>query len=270
MSALDRALLAVAVAVSPAAHRVVRREQWAADVRDAHELDLSPTALAFGALTTALFHRRAGNRSTWGDSMTAAPLDVRTAPHTIRTVPVLVAVAITSLVAAGGWVILQPNSGYASTSDRVIGSVGTWSLVFVVPGLALAMAALVLQTGAARRRLGASMIAAATATAVVYPFLSGPLTLPLSVLPMLLGLAGWNVAARTLAWTWTLALVPVLVWYLDWSGSLYALVPVRWSPFLIGAPYLALIAVGIVATRFSTDRTTGFVTTGEALVDKSA
>ncbi|MEK6311396.1 MAG: hypothetical protein V4755_11870 [Curtobacterium sp.] len=270
MNALDRLLIAAAVTISPAAHRETRREQWAADVQGAAELDLSPTALAFGAFTTALFHRRADRRTTWGTAMTAAPLDVRPEPHRIRTVPVLVAVAVVSLLAAGAWLILQPNGGYDAVSDRVLASIGLWSLVFVVPGIAIALAALVLPTSPTRRRLGASMVLTATAVAVAYPFTTIPGAMALSFLPMLVALAGWLVAVRVPAWTWVFAAVPVLAWYLGWSGALYALLPVRWTPFLVGVPYLALILAGFVASRFSTDRRRRFVAAEGALVDKSA
>lgn len=270
MSALDRLLVDAAVAVSPAAHRTARREQWAADVRDAHELDLSPTALAFGALTTALFHRRAGHRSTWGESMTAPPLDVRPAPHTIRTVPVLVAVALLSLVAAGAWLILQPNSGYESESDRIVGTAGLWTLVFVVPGTAMTLAALALRTPIGRRRVGASMLAAATVTGVLAPLTTVTAAFPIPTIPLFLALAGWLVAVRARGWTWSLALLPVLVLALDWSGTLYQFLPLRWSPFIVGMPAMSVIAAGAIASRFSTDAPTRVEQHPEALVDKSA
>ncbi|PZF56840.1 hypothetical protein DEI92_13705 [Curtobacterium sp. MCBD17_034] len=60
---LARAVVDLAVALSPADHRPVRMEQWHADLRDAADLDLPRAGLAFGALTTALFHRRAVHRS---------------------------------------------------------------------------------------------------------------------------------------------------------------------------------------------------------------
>ncbi|MBF4604650.1 hypothetical protein [Curtobacterium sp. VKM Ac-2884] len=270
MSALDRVLVGAAVAVSPAAHRAARREQWLADVRDAHELDLSPTALAFGAFTTALFHRRAGHRSTWGDTMTALPTPVRSAPHTIRTVPVLVALAVVSLLVEGAWLILQPNYGYESASDRVLGITGTWSLVFFVPGAAIALAALTLRTSARRRRLGASMIVAAAVGGALQPILTPPTSLPIALVPVVLALAGWLVAARAARWTWVLLVLPVAVFALQWAGVLYPLVPVRWSPFLVTLPHLAIVLAGAVASRFSTDAPAVVEAHGEALVDKTS
>lgn len=269
MSALDRLLVGAAVAVSPAAHRATRREQWLADVRDAQELDLSPTALAFGALTTALFHRRAGHRSTWGESMTAAPMHVPAPPHTVRTVPVLVAVAVVSLIASGAWLVLQPNYGYASTLDVWLGTVGTWSLVLFVPGAAVALAALALRTGALRRRLGASMIVAAAVGAAVQPLLTPPTDLPVGVLPLVLALAGWLVAAHSPRWTWTLLALPVVAFGLEWSGFLFTVVPLRWSPFVVAVPALAVVLAGVIASRFSTAAPVVVEPRPRALVDKS-
>ncbi|WJX99994.1 hypothetical protein [Curtobacterium sp. 458] len=270
MSALDRALVAAAVAMTPAAHRENRREQWSADVQGAAELDLSPTALAFGAFTTAVFHRRADRRTTWGTAMTAAPLDVRPEPHRIRTLPVLVSVAIVSLLASGVWLLLQTNS--ASWTERVVGTLAGETLVHVVPGVAVALAILVLPVSVPRRWIGASTVLAATVVVVLLPFLSsvGPIPFEFSLLLTLLPLVGWFVATSTPWPAWTLAALPMVLTYAEHTGALWALLPAEWNPILVGVPYLALILAGFVASRFSTDRRRRFVAPERALVDKSA
>ncbi|MBA8991456.1 hypothetical protein FHW23_002725 [Curtobacterium pusillum] len=270
MSALDRIIVEAAVAVSPAAHREVRREQWLADVRDARELDLSPTALAFGALTTALFHRRAGHRSTWGESMTAAPLHVRPAAHTIRTVPVLVGLAFLSFLAVPVWVIMLPNYEYSSTFDLLVAQVGWLVLQYLLPGAALVTAILLLDgVPIRRRRLGASIMAAAALGLVVYPLLGPDTDLPIEVLPPLAGLVAWLVATAGRRWAWIVLVAPLLVDALHYT-PLYAYAPGRVWPFLVVLTPVATVIVGIVVTKFSTGAAVQVEQHGEPLVDKSA
>lgn len=270
MSALDRVLVAAAVAMTPAAHRETRREQWTADVQGAAGLDLSPTALAFGAFTTAVFHRRADRRTTWGTAMTAAPLDVRPEPHRVRTVPVLVAVAMFSLLASGLWLMLQQHSG--TTTQQVVSTLAGEALVHVVPGTAVALAILVLQERAPRRWIGASIVLAATVVAVLLPYLpaTGPMPFEFSLLLTLLPLVGWFVATRTPWPAWTFAALPVVLVTAEHTGVLWTLLPAQWNSILFGVPYLSLVVAGFVASRFSTDRRRRFVAPEGALVDKSA
>lgn len=54
MNLVMRALMAVAVALSPREFRETRREQWLADVRDAAGEGLQPSAVAAGALWATL------------------------------------------------------------------------------------------------------------------------------------------------------------------------------------------------------------------------
>ncbi|WP_439690458.1 hypothetical protein ACRQ4C_05890 [Curtobacterium sp. SP.BCp] len=269
MNALDELLVAAAVAMTPAAHRETRREQWAADVQGAAELDLSPTALAFGAFTTALFHRRADRRTARGTAMTAAPLDVRPEPHRIRTVPVLVAVAVVSLLASGVWLLLQTNAG--SRTERVVGTLVGEALVHVVPGVAVALAILVLQASAARRWIGATLVVATTVTAALMPFLPPSVQVPFefSLLLSLLPLVGWFIAARTPWLAWMFAVLPMVLLYAEHTGALWTLLPAQWNPILFGVPYLSLVVAGFVASRFSTDRPRRIVAREGALVDKS-
>jgi hypothetical protein len=269
VSALDQALVGIAVAVSPAAHRDARREQWLADVRDAEQLDLSSTALAFGALTTALFHRRAPHRTSWGNTVTALSTQLDRMPHTVRTIPVLVAVAVVSLIASGAWLIVQPNGGYGSRTDVVLATAGTWTLVFFVPGAAIALAALVLRAPSGRRRLGASIVLAAAVGGVLQPLLTPPTDLPVGGLPLILALAGWLVAVRVRRSAWLLLLLPAVVFVLEWNGVLFSMVPLRWNPFVVTLPPLSAVIAGYVASRFSTEPRLVVEPQAEALVDKS-
>lgn len=279
MSALDRFLVGAAVAVSPASDRDARREQWLADVRGARELDLSSTALAFGALTTALFHRRAGHRSTWGETMTTAPLHVRTAPHTIRTIPVLIAVAACSFIVASALLgLLQRyNGAVPATAVFVLMPVA----LTIVPGLAVATAVL-LTAGASRRRRGiAALVVLAVATAwwaLLTGYLRPPLHPSLTVgLVAAAWLGTWLVVGARARWTWSLLLFPlvasVLVFLLDaavWESSL-AYSGKTFVSLAIGVvPFLVAIVAAVVAAKFSTDAPALVEQHPEALVDRTA
>lgn len=279
MNAVDRLLLAAAVALSPTTHRADRREQWLADVRDARALDLSPTALAFGALTTALFHRRAGHRSSWGSTMSAAPLSVRRSAHTIPTIPVLLVLAVGSfLVASAGIGLMQRYNGAGATLPMfALLAIG----LAVVPGLAVATCVL-LATGAPRRRRAIGAVVVLAVTAVWLAVVTGLVSLPLSPW-LLLGLvaaawaAVWLVVRGRPGWTWSLLLLPVVasllvfplsnaVWETTAAYSLKSTLScaLQLVPFLV-----ALLAV-VVAGRFSTDAPGRFEEHGEALVDRTA
>ncbi|PZE82113.1 hypothetical protein [Curtobacterium sp. MCBD17_032] len=275
MTALSRALVDTAVAISPAEHRVVRREQWYADLRDAADLGLSPTGLAFGALTTALFHRRGVRRTTWGDTMTTAPFSTAAAPHTIRTVPVLVTVAALAILMTGPWLILQPNYGYESDLDRTVGLVGIWLLSYLVPGAAVTAAALLLPgSGPGRRRLGAALVAAAAVGAVVTPLVlpvSGwPVSILPTVLPFLLALAGWLVATDAPRRAWLFLLLPLGAATLVESGMLWVVVPIRLQPCIVSLPGLSVVVAGLLAWGTArSSRPTRDEAHPPALVDKT-
>ncbi|WIB27458.1 hypothetical protein [Curtobacterium sp. MCSS17_015] len=275
MIALGRALVATAVAISPAEDRLVRREQWQADLRDAADFGLSPTALAFGALTTALFHRRGVRRTTWGETMTTTPFSTAATPHTIRTVPVLVTVAVLAILMTGPWLILQPNYGYESDLDRTVGLVGIWLLSYLVPGAAVTAAALLLSgSGPGRRRLGAALVAAAAAGAVVTPLVvpgSGwPVSILPAVLPFLLALAGWLVAIEAPRRAWLLLLLPLGVATLVESGALWAVVPIRLQPCIVSLPGLSVVVAGFLAWRTArSSRSTRGEEHAVTLVDKT-
>ncbi|PYY48791.1 hypothetical protein [Curtobacterium sp. MCBD17_023] len=276
MTAFSRALVAAAVAISPAEHRPVRREQWQADLRDAADFGLSPTALAFGAFTTALFHRRGVRRTTWGETMTTAPFSTAATPHTIRTVPVLVTVAVLAILMTGPWLILQPNYGYESDLDRTVGVIGFWLLSYLVPGAAVTAAALLLPgSSPGRRRLGAALIAAAAVGAVVTPLVvpdSGwPVSILPAVLPSLLALAGWLVAIEAPRRGWLLLLVPLGVATLIESGALWVVVPIRLQPCIISLLGLAVVVAGLLAWRTArSSRGTRGEEHAATLVDRTA
>lgn len=279
MSALDRLLVSAAVAASPLEQRAARHEQWLADVRDAHELDLSPTALAFGALTTALFHRRAGHRSTWGNTMTTMPGTVRSTPHTIPTIPVLLTLAVVSFLAGSvGLGLVQRYNGLA-------GSVPTFLLISivltVVPGLAVA-ASVLLVTGAPirRRAMGALVVLAVTALwwSVQTGFFNPPVHPALS-LGIITGawLAVWLVVLRRPGWTWSLLLLPVLASVLVFplSNSVYETqlaysLKAAVSSATALVPFLAALLAATIASRLSKGTPTGFAQHPETLAGTRA
>jgi hypothetical protein len=211
MSALDRLLVSAAVAASPPAHRATRREQWLADIRDARELDLSPTALAFGALTTALFHRRADRRSTWGNTMTTMPGTVRSTPHTIPTIQVLVTFAALSFLASSaGLGLLQRYNGFAGS---VLAALLVTLALTIVPGVAVGASVLLVDGVPLRRRaIGAVVVLAVSALwwSLVTGLFNPPVwpALSLGVIASA-WLAVWLVALRRPGWTWSLLLLPI-------------------------------------------------------------
>lgn len=279
MSALDRLLVSAAVAASPLEQRAPRHEQWLADVRDAHELDLSPTAVAFGALTTALFHRRAGHRSTWGNTMTTMPGSVRSTPHTIPTIPVLLVLAAVSFLAGGlGLGLVQRYNGLAGGVPVVL----LISIVLtVVPGLAVS-ASVLLVTGAPirRRAMGALVVLAVTALwwSIQTGFFNPPVHPALS-LGIITGawLAVWLVVLRRPGWTWSLLLLPVLASVLVFplSTGVYGTqlafsVKAAVSSAITLVPFLAALLAATIAGRLSTDAPDGFVQHEEALMSNNA
>lgn len=279
MSALDRLLVAAAVAASPQEQRAARHEQWLADVRDARELDLSPTALAFGALTTALFHRRAGHRSTWGNTMTTMPGTVRSTPHTIPTIPVLLTVAVVSFLAGSvGLGLVQRYNGLAGALPVFL----LISIVLtVVPGLAVG-ASVLLVTGAPlrRRATGALVVVAVTALwwSVQTGFFNPPVHPALS-LGIITGawLAVWLVVLRRPGWTWSLLLLPVLASVLVFplSNSVYETqlaysLKAAVSSATALVPFLAALLAATIAGRLSGDAPTGFEQHPETLAGTSA
>jgi len=275
VSALDRLLIAAAVAVSPLEQRAARHEQWLADVRDAHELDLSPTALAFGALTTALFHRRAGNRSTWGNTMTTMPGTVRSTPHTIPTIPVLLTLAVVSFLAGSvGLGLVQRYNGIAGILPVFL----LISIVLtVVPGLAVA-ASVLLVTGAPirRRAMGALVVLAVTALwwSVQTGFFNPPVHPALS-LGIITGawLAVWLVVLRRPGWTWSLLLLPLLASVLVFplSNSVYETqLAFSLKAMVSSATALVPFLAALLAGRLSTDAPDGFVQHEEALLSNDA
>jgi len=279
VSALDRLLVSAAVAASPLEQRAPRHEQWLADVRDAHELDLSPTAVAFGALTTALFHRRAGHRSTWGNTMTTMPGSVRSTPHTIPTIPVLLVLAAVSFLAGGlGLGLVQRYNGLAGGVPVVL----LISIVLtVVPGLAVS-ASVLLVTGAPirRRAMGALFVLAVTALwwSIQTGFFNPPVHPALS-LGIITGawLAVWLVVLRRPGWTWSLLLLPVLASVLVFplSTGVYGTqlafsVKAAVSSAITLVPFLAALLAATIAGRLSTDAPDGFVQHEEALMSNNA
>lgn len=213
--------------------------------------------------------------------MTTMPTVAPSVPHTTRTVPLLIAVAVFAITMVGPWLILQPNYGYESTFDRVVGKGGFGLLLYLVPGAAVALAVLLLtRTSPRRRRLGATMVAAAAVGSVVVPYLTPGTGLPVELLFPLIALAGWLVAVEAARWSWVLLLLPVAALALLVSGLPFAVTPVRFAPCLASLPQLAVVAAGSIAwpTSRVRRRTRGVATADEqhrdeehavALVDKT-
>jgi hypothetical protein len=257
VSALDRLLVSAAVAASPYAHRATRREQWLADVRDARELDLSPTALAFGALTTALFHRGADRRSTWGNTMTTMPGTVRSAPHTIPTIPVLVTFAALSFLAgSAGLGLLQRYNG----SGVVLAFLLVPFALTVVPGIAVGASVLLVDGVPLRRRaIGAVVVLAVSALwwSIVTGLFNPPVwpALSLGVIASA-WLAVWLVVLRRPGWTWSLLLLPiaasVLVFPLAnsvYGSQLAYSVQAAAAMALDVVPFLVALVAAVIAKR---------------------
>lgn len=256
MSALDERLVRLAVALSPEEHREVRLEQWRADVRDAHELDLSPLALALGALTTAILHRTRPRRSTWETTVTVVARPV-VQPHTIRTVPLLISFAFASVFVAFALIALLGRYGGSpsmSSAKLVAGA-----LLILIPMGLLVAATLLVENASRTRRI---VVAAIQAAGVV--LFAGSVTGAfLRVYDIEIGvgiaatgmLAGWLLLKRLRGRSWSLLALPIVVFAAVQVGllSLGAVeaLPVAMQALLYGAsmlvPFAGAVVGGIVA-----------------------
>ncbi|WP_146244093.1 hypothetical protein [Curtobacterium sp. MCBD17_013] len=266
---LARAVVDLAVALSPADHRPVRMEQWHADLRDAADLDLPRASLAFGALTTALFHRRAVHRSTWGESMSA--LSGRAAPRTIRTSSALVAFAICSMLVGAG--LSAMGSRYDGSDWIRVLTVVVVALLVVVPALAAIGALLLTDASTRGRRLagvGFVVLGAAGLAALVLTSTPGPAWAWLGGSAVAVA-AGRLVLRSRSATDWWLLGMPVIATALGWPltevWSLATVVPYT-ALFLVMllayvVPFLGSIAAAVLAGRLDDARATG-----GGLVDK--
>jgi hypothetical protein len=211
--------------------------------------------------------------------MTAAPLHVRSAPHTIRTVPVLVGLALLSLAAgAVGLSLLQRYNGLP-------GAVVLFDLVGVAlsvfPGVVIAVSAL-LVTGASMRRRGFGAVAVLAIAAVWWETITGKFSLPVEYF-LQVGvfaaavLAVWLAVRPGAGWGWGLVAAPVVVAVLlaplaraldgaDLSAS--GGTAVSWGLQLV--PFVVAALAGGIATKFSTDAPAVVEQHPPALVDKSA
>ena len=209
MSRLDRLLVSAAVAASPHAQREASSGS-PTSAMPANSISRRPR-LAFGALTTALFHRRADRRSTWGNTMTTMPGTVRRAPHTIPTIQVLVTFAVLSFLAGSvGLGLLQRYNGFAGSIP--VAQLVTLALT-IVPGIAIGASVLLVAGVPLRRRaIGAVVVLAVSALwwSVVTGFFSPPVwpALSLGVIASA-WLAVWLVVLRRPGWTWSLLLLPI-------------------------------------------------------------
>ncbi|PYY33663.1 hypothetical protein [Curtobacterium sp. MCBD17_030] len=246
-------LVEVAVDLSPADHRSVRREQWLADVRDATELDLSPLRLALGALTTAVFHRARHHRSTWGNTMTTTA----TSRPMIGAVPVLtIAVVLSILLSAAFTLAFGGDHGGGSWQwyrfitiqalfGTVLPAVGVVTMLRVtrVPRTRLAVSTVLLLLGAVAFG-GWEIWALLGIIPVDYTYSMAPTFWGLPVL----GLALWSWSADVRGWRWLLVAAPVVLWAL--LLPLAPSLPVASRPGLERLPLLlAVLVAALVAPR---------------------
>lgn len=254
MSPLDERLVRLAVSLSPAGHREVRREQWEADVRDARELDLSALGLACGALTTAILHRTRPRRSTWETPVT---ITARAAaqPHTLKTIPLLIALAFASVLA--GVALLGLLGRYGGSPSVASAKWVAVTLLTVVPGILTVSAFVLVEGASARRRLVAS--------AAVVGLLALSAGAQTGALPSWL-FTGIGSAGLLAAWlfvrdrpgrSWWLLVLPlavhVVAQFFIGPAVLRSALPVTVTGFLsvcvVLLPYLAAVVGAIVAGR---------------------
>lgn len=200
MSRLAGRIVAVAAALSPAEQRGERRETWQADIRDATSLDLSPTRIALGALSTVILHPSPRRE---------ARLPIAAQPHTIRTIPVLVAVAFLSVLAGGALIALLGR--YSGSPSLVTAKWMALGLLSAVPALALMGAALLVE-GASRRARAIACVAFAVATFLFTAPLTGALrsTWICTALAAALALGTWLALRGRLRSSWLLIVAPAV------------------------------------------------------------
>lgn len=187
---VEEALLQLAVLLSTAAHRDHRREQWAADLRDADELGMARSALVAGALSTAILHRRSPRQTITENLMTTTAPAMRTAPHTIPTVPLLVVTALLSMLASSFALVLLGS--FVGTPARQVAAGGIVALASLAPAVCVAAGALLSRAPRRARRRGAVALLALGVTWAL--ILQGPLRID-----HWLG-AGLVASAATLVW----------------------------------------------------------------------
>lgn len=143
--------------------------------------------------------------------MTTMPGTVRSAPHTIPTIQVLVTFAVLSFLAGSvGLGLLQRYNGFAGSIP--VAQLVTLALT-IVPGIAIGASVLLVAGVPLRRRaIGAVVVLAVSALwwSLVTGFFSPPVwpALSLGVIASA-WLAVWLVVLRRPGWTWSLLLLPI-------------------------------------------------------------
>lgn len=223
---LHEHVLALAVAWSPADQRTTRREQWAADVRDAHELGLRPGQVARGALLTTIVRRTARRP---GDGPVAPVIVVAAA-----VVSVLVAVAFEMRLGGHfgsgqwGWY------GFIAV-DALLGS--------VLP--ALAVAAVLVVRGTRRAAVTAPVTALLVLAAVVVgtaPVWLGPTLVPGDWILPTAGLAAFLLCSAGPGARWAAIVLPTLLSVV--THQFAGRITVTWLPFVDHLPALLALVVG--------------------------
>ena len=258
MTRLTRRLVLLAVTLSSPAQRERRREQWLADLDGVDELGLNGLALAIGALTTALLHRRERRRSTLLGSDDARSF--RNTRPSIRVPSLLIALAGCSMICG-----VQLVGAWA-------GSTGTWyvttgvflcmALLCVVPGI-LFMVSATLGTRVSRHGRVLVVVASLALVGLFAGCLLGSFRRYALWVPDWLFVAVVSLGTiviwfstrgyRGVVWTWIIA-PPAVAWLLGTVGprlSESSLLPVSWTPVLtwspVLAPFVAAVAVALAA-----------------------
>lgn len=211
--------------------------------------------------------------------MTTVSSSVRRAPHTIPTIPVLLAVAVTVyLVGCGLLGLLQRYNGFRGAMPVFLLDAVA---VTVLPAVAVGAAVLLVSGAPLRRRAIGALVVFAVGTvwlAVTTGWFNPPVHAAVwSGTVASAWLAVWLVVLRRPGWTWSLLLLPlvasVLVFPLGvglWGVGLPYSVAAALGTAVQVVPFLVAIIGALLARRLSTDVPDRFVEHGGALVDRSA
>jgi hypothetical protein len=190
----------LAVAISPAGVREIRREQWQADLLGADETGLSARRLALGTLSTAALHRL---RSTPGAKMPSV------IPRESRVTAGLFAISALSLIVG---LVSQRTVFYVWTSltQHRVGMLVQLVFVFIVPLTMFLIAFLRVRASASRRAVAVALFCTGSLAFLVGHATTGPIMLLASAMAAALFLATWAVVQRSEPMTWLLLIAPYL------------------------------------------------------------
>lgn len=248
-------LVGVAVDLSPEEYRQIRREQWSADIRDAAECDLDPRRLAFGAVTTSLFHRMRAPRHFRKESRMTA---TNTSRSTVSTASVLLLAVVSSILLSALFTLAfgGRHGGGSWQWYRFVAIQVAFTTLLPSIGVILIMRAIKVP----RTRVilaGAVLLAASVGFGgwELWPYVGiGHVDYTYTLAPTFwglptLGLVAWLWATDARGWRWASITAPFAVWavMLPLASSL----PVNLLPTLERLPLLAGIAVGALALSWN-------------------